>query len=144
MQLDTALHTLINQDGYPRDRVIEAAFKIAGQMSTHPRLLSLLGTHEMPDLEHMSLGELVDELGLIKAQIKNLEDIEEYAKYRLKSSGQRAIEGVCYSATVGSDYMRTSISLDKVEKEDPKLFRQLVKYIKTTKVSGSVNVKARS
>jgi hypothetical protein len=142
MQLDTALHVFLNRESYTEDRVASAAVVISAEMKSKPRLLTLLA--EKPaEYSNMTISELVDELGLLHAQADNLKKTQENIKKMLRATGNKYMEGKLYQVTIGEGYTKTTISLDKVEKEAPSLMLKLTKYLKFSTVTGAVNVRAR-
>lgn len=143
MQLDTALHVIVNRNTYPEDQVQTAAMTISAEMVTHPRLLGLLTEEKDTKYDTYSLPQLADEYGLLKAEEKENKDKQEAIKTLLHVSGEKQIDGDLYHVTIGEDYINTTISLVNLKKQNPKLYKQLEPYIKETNCIGRVLVRAR-
>lgn len=143
MQLDTALHVIVNRNTYPEDQVQTAAMTISAEMVTHPRLLGLLTQEKETKYDTYELGQLADELGVQKAEADSLEKTMNKIKEILRNSNQTKITGKLYQVTIGEETVRTSISLKTVEEQDPDLMKKLHKYITFSKVIGRILVKAR-
>lgn len=143
MQLDTALHVIVNRSTYPEDQVQTAAMTISAEMVTHPRLLGLLQQEKDTKYNTYSLPQLADEYGLLKAEEKENKDKQEAIKTLLHVSGEKQIDGNLYHVTIGEDYINTTISLVELKKKNPKLYDQLKPHIKETNCIGRVLARAR-
>ena len=144
MQLGEAIEVFTNPDTQPQEKIVTATMTINAEMVTRPALRHFFNL--IPGREFTlngSLPDLVDDLGFTKAEIQNLKNVEEAIKKRLHISGEESVDGIFFAATVGKDYTNTSISLEKVAKEAPKLYKQLEKFIKRTACIGRIIVKAR-
>jgi hypothetical protein len=144
MQLNEAIEVFTNPNTQPSEKIVTATMTINAEMVTRPALRHLF--HLMQGREvtlNGSLPDLVDVLGFTKAEMKNLQNVEEAIKERLHISGETSVDGIFFAATVGKDYANTSISLETVAKEAPELYKQLEKFIKRTVCIGRITVRAR-
>ena len=90
---------------------------------------------------HLNLVNIVDELGTVKAEIANLKAREEFLKKALEDSGETAIDGTLFRATVATS-QRTNIDWKTIaEKLEPS--RQLITAHTSVGYTTAVRVTAR-
>lgn len=88
-----------------------------------------------------TLGDLVDLLGDLKAQIADLEVEERTIMEKLKTAGKDSVEGRRYRATISAESCRSTIDRKAIESDMGEAW--LAKYLKWGKPSCTCTVYAR-